>query len=96
MTQRPLAEDVFGNAIVILFPIGSPEVDAATDDRLTGGNGSIRAQSDDLGEISGTADYDVRGTELGSTTGSLFSWTGEQNDDETGLTYLRTRYYSPT
>jgi len=38
----------------------------------------------------------VWGAEQTNTTSSLFGWTGAQTDDETGLTYLRARYYSPT
>jgi len=75
------------------------DIKDAIDDRLWDlphGLGSVRAQAGDTGAVTGTADYDVWGTELSSTTSGLFSWTGEQSDDETGLTYLRARYYSPT
>ena len=78
---------------------GATEVDDATDDRLfdlTDGLGSTRAQAGDTGDVTGAADYDVWGAEQTNTTSSLFGWTGEQTDDETGLTYLRARYYSPT
>ena len=78
---------------------GATEVDDANNGRyldLTDGLGSVRAQSDDTGAVTGTADYDVWGGTITSTTSSLFSWTGAQNDDETGLTYLRARYYSST
>ncbi len=88
-----------GTTSVVHAGGGATEVDDATDDRLfalTDGLGSVRAQSDDAGTVTGAADYDVWGAEIASTTSSLFSWTGEQNDDETGLTYLRARYYSPT
>ena len=83
-----------GTTSVVHSGAGATEVDDATDDRLfdlTDGLGSVRAQSDDTGAVTGAADYDVWGAELTSTTSSLFSWTGEQNDDETGLTYLRDR-----
>jgi len=78
-----------GTTSVVHSGAGATEVDDATDDRLfdlTDGLGSVRAQSDDTGAVIGTADYDVWGAEQTNTTSSLFSWTGEQNDDETGLT----------
>ncbi len=46
----------------------------------------------------GTLDYDEYGN-ITSSQGSItqpFQYTGEQYDPETGLVYLRARYYEPT
>ena len=58
--------------------------------------GSVRARTDDGGSVTGTADWDAFGSAR-AATGALgaFGWAGEQQDGETGLTYLRSRYYAP-
>ena len=61
------------------------------------GLGSIRLLSNTSGQSTASYAYDVFGA-LRSATGSAtnhFLFTGEQSDDETGLVYLRTRYYDP-
>jgi RHS repeat-associated protein len=73
------------------------EVDNTTSNRswaMLDGLRSVRARGDDTGATTDTADWDAWGE---ATTGpaGLFGWTGEQADPETGLTYLRARYYSP-
>jgi RHS repeat-associated protein len=74
---------------------------SATDDSsvqtyfLTDGLGSTSELADDDGTVTGTYAYDAFGpvrTHTGATT--EWSYTGEQND-ATGLEYLRTRYYDP-
>jgi RHS repeat-associated protein len=51
---------------------------------------------DDTAAVVGTADWDVFGNERASTgVDGLFGWTGQQQDADTGLTYLRARYYAP-
>lgn len=58
--------------------------------------GSVRGSTDGAGTLTGTAGYDVFGDERGaSTTGSLYGFTGEQTDPETGLLHLRARQYEP-
>jgi RHS repeat-associated protein len=58
--------------------------------------GSRRGVTNLAGTLTGTADYDTFGAVRGSTgTGSLFGYTGEQFDAETGYTYLRARYLNP-
>jgi RHS repeat-associated protein len=44
----------------------------------------------------GTADWDAWGNlNATSSVAGAFGWTREQRDAETGLTYLRGRYYAP-
>jgi RHS repeat-associated protein len=63
---------------------------------LADGLGSVRGETDGSGDVVATADYDVfGGTRAQSGTAGVFGWTGEQQDAETGLTYLRARYYAP-
>jgi RHS repeat-associated protein len=63
---------------------------------LTDAVGSVRGVADASGVLVGSADYDVFGAVRGtSTTGSSFGFTGEQTDAETGLLFLRSRYYAP-
>jgi RHS repeat-associated protein len=58
--------------------------------------GSSRATTDDSGAVVGTADWDVWGNSRSSTGAQAgMGWTGELQDDATGLTYLRARDYSP-
>jgi RHS repeat-associated protein len=58
--------------------------------------GSVRGSSDGDGALIGSPDYEVFGGVRGtSTTGSIFGFTGEQMDAETGFVYLRARYFDP-
>lgn len=52
--------------------------------------------TDDTGNLVGTADYEVYG-EVRASSGisTLFRFTGEQFDAETGFTFLRARYLNP-
>ena len=62
------------------------------------GLGSARLLSNASGQNVATYTYDAFGV-LRSATGSVtnsFRFAGEQFDDETGLIYLRSRYYDPT
>ncbi len=64
------------------------------------GNGleSTEALTDGAGNVAATYKYDVFGAVRSSTgTGSTeYRFTGQQTDDETGLVYLRARYYALT
>jgi RHS repeat-associated protein len=63
---------------------------------LEDGLGSVRALADDGGTLAGTADYDVFGeVRASSGASSVFGFTGEQFDSETGFTFLRARYLDP-
>ena len=60
--------------------------------------GSMRAATDQLGAVVATYSYDAYG-QLLSSMGSApnpFRYTGEYQDSESGLYYLRARYYDPT
>lgn len=58
--------------------------------------GSVRGVTDEAGDLDGTADYAVFGeVRASSGVSTLFRFTGEQHDTETGFTYLRARYANP-
>jgi len=64
---------------------------------LQDGVGSIAALTGPNGQIVRTLDYDTFGAAyIGGGTETTFGFTGEQYDQETGLIYLRARYYDPT
>jgi RHS repeat-associated protein len=58
--------------------------------------GSVRGAADATGAQAGSADYEAFGAVRGtSTTASVFGFTGEQTDAETGFVFLRARYHDP-
>jgi RHS repeat-associated protein len=58
--------------------------------------GSVRLVTDGTGTEAGTAQYDAFGTVRSQTGVQLpFGFTGEQRDAESGLIYLRARFYDP-
>ena len=61
------------------------------------GLGSVRSLTDRKGMTKGLYAYDAFGKPLitASPVDNDFQYTGEQVDDETGLIYLRSRYYDP-
>jgi RHS repeat-associated protein len=61
------------------------------------GLGSVRSLTDRKGMTRGLYAYDAFGKPLisASLVDNDFQYTGEQVDDETGLIYLRSRYYDP-
>jgi RHS repeat-associated protein len=65
-------------------------------EHLTDGLGSSRGLVGSAPTPAGSADFDVFGA-IRSTSGtvSVFRFTGEQHEPESGLTYLRARYYDP-
>jgi len=62
------------------------------------GLGSTVALADDTGTITDTYEYDVFGAVRASTGSSTNPWlfTGEQHDSDSGLQFLRARYYDPS
>ena len=63
---------------------------------LTDGLGSTRYLIDEHGLAGSEQQYDIFGTPFGaSENGNNFLFTGEQFDRESGLIYLRARYYDP-
>jgi RHS repeat-associated protein len=70
---------------------------------LYNGHGDVVKIADNTGEVIKTYDYDIWGNVLTETTpnpnkpfNNPFKYTGEPQDDESGLIYLRARYYDPT
>jgi RHS repeat-associated protein len=60
--------------------------------------GSVRSLTDSSGSEVDTYDYDAYGNKLASSTSSTdnpFGYTGEYTDSESGMLYLRARYYDP-
>jgi RHS repeat-associated protein len=61
--------------------------------------GSVRDLTDSSGSVVNTYEYDAYGVPSSSgTTGTAynpFGFSGEYKDSETGLIYLRARYYDP-
>ena len=87
----PLASYVHGNQLISQERGGEPSFyhrDGANDVRLLTGA---------AGTVTDTYAYDPFGGEIASsgTTINDFRFAGEQLDPETGLYYLRARYYSP-
>ncbi len=65
---------------------------------LTDQLGSVRSVTDSLGNVASTYEYDPYGN-LAATTGTLsnpFRFAGQYLDAESGLYYLRARYYDPS
>ena len=60
--------------------------------------GSTRALTNQAGAVAGTATYDAYGNAMAPTTGasSPFQFAGQYLDNESGLYYLRARYYDPS
>jgi RHS repeat-associated protein len=60
--------------------------------------GSTRLLTDAHGGVLGTFSYDAYGNLTGSTGTSTtpFGWAGQYADSDTGLIYLRARYYDPS
>ena len=64
----------------------------------TDGPGSVRAITNGSGNLVEAYLTDAFGVALGTegTVTQPFGFTGQQQDSESGLYYLRARYYSPT
>jgi RHS repeat-associated protein len=60
-------------------------------------HGDVRFLADSTGKVTDTYDYDAFGNIVGSTgtTPNVYRYQGEALDAETGLYYLRARYYDP-
>jgi RHS repeat-associated protein len=57
--------------------------------------GSVRTETDALGQVTVARHFDPFGVPLGADGGSPFGYTGEQWDASAGLVFLRSRYYGP-
>ena len=62
------------------------------------GLGSVRNLSNDTGAVIASYTYGAFGNQrlMKGSSDNAFKFTGEQTDDETGLIYLRARYYDPS
>jgi len=81
-----------------LARIGQTQVaTAATSFYGYDGHGDVRYLMDVTGAVTDTYDYDAFGNVVGSTgtTANVYRYQGEAFDTETGLYYLRARYYDP-
>jgi RHS repeat-associated protein len=60
--------------------------------------GSTRALTNQSGAVVGTATYDAYGNPTAPTTGATtpFGYAGQYTDAESGLIYLRARFYDPS
>lgn len=86
-------EYVWGQGLVSRLASGSGALTYAHADGL----GSIRLLTDGSGAVAGTKLYDAFGASRGQTGTQLsFGYTGEQEDAESGLVYLRARYLDPS
>ncbi len=89
-------EDEQGNRYVYGLDLISRTNGSSPEYSLADGLGSTTGLTDDTGALTDTYSYDAFGG-VRSQTGSSsneFTYTGEQNDP-TGLDYLRARYYDP-
>ena len=59
---------------------------------IAGAVGNIAQQADNAGNILARYDYDSFGAAYGATP-ATYGYTGQRYDNETGLLYLRARYY---
>jgi RHS repeat-associated protein len=86
-----VASYTYGNDLV------SQQRGASTAYYAYDGLGSTRALTDSAGVVTDAYTYDAFGTTVSETgtTENAYRFTGEQQDAETGLQYLRARYYSP-
>jgi RHS repeat-associated protein len=57
--------------------------------------GSVRLLTDSAGAQVGTANYDPYGTSTKVGVLSAFGYAGQYTDSESGLVWMRTRYYDP-
>lgn len=91
-----ILEDSDGNRYVYGLDLLSATDNSSTQTYfLYDGLASTTELSDDEGTVTGTYEYDVFGSvRAHSGAATEWSYTGEQNDP-TGLEYLRARYYDP-
>ncbi|HKR61293.1 MAG TPA: RHS repeat-associated core domain-containing protein [Pyrinomonadaceae bacterium] len=57
--------------------------------------GTTRALTDAGGNVTATLIYDSYGTVISSSASTRYTYTGRENDSDTGLMYYRARWYGP-
>jgi RHS repeat-associated protein len=91
-SRTPIATYTYGHEII------SMERNGETYYYVLDAHGSVRALTDAQGNVTDTYAYTAFG-ELASRTGTTvnpFAYAGEQLDADTGLYFLRARYYDPS
>jgi RHS repeat-associated protein len=96
LLQDGQASFIYGSGGMLLEEVQTADssVNYYHQDRL----GSVRALTNSAGSVVNTYEYDAYGQRT-STTGSTynpFGYTGEYTNQESGLIYLRARYYDPS
>jgi RHS repeat-associated protein len=101
-----VSEELQGGAVVRryvygprgpLYQVQNTGVSWVTNYFVPDATGSIRLVLDDSGQITDALDYDGFGNILRrtGTTDLAMGWQGEYRDNDTGLIYLRARWYNP-
>lgn len=82
---------VWGTRLLETVEDGTPRF------HLLDGLGSTRQLTDSTGAVTDSFEYEAYGALLSrsGTSGARFRFAGEESDLESGLTYLRARYYDP-
>jgi RHS repeat-associated protein len=101
-TSTLLAETDAAHHVTAAYTFGTGPISVSRNQEelyyIVDGNGSVRALADASGNVTDRYDYTAFG-ELADSQGthtSTFMYAGEQRDAESGLYYLRSRYYSPS
>jgi RHS repeat-associated protein len=98
-----VVEDLTGGAVKTRYLYGLERISqtqvatAVTSFYGYDGHGDVRYLMDVTGKVTDTYDYDAFGNVVGTTgsTANAYRYQGEALDAETGLYYLRARYYDP-
>jgi RHS repeat-associated protein len=89
----------FSSIPVLQTPFTPQKVYAETCIYVMDGQRNIRFVTDEIGNKVRSTEYDpfgnVTGTQ-GALTGNRYQFQTQQNDSESGMYYLRARYYDPT
>ncbi|MGH2866497.1 MAG: RHS repeat-associated core domain-containing protein [Solirubrobacteraceae bacterium] len=92
--SRKATFNTAANLTAVLVALPAPVVLYLHHDQL----GSTRMLTDGTGAVKGTLSYDAYGNPAGSTgsASTPLAFAGQYRDSESGLYYLRARYYDPT
>lgn len=101
VTSMMLAETDTAHHVTAAYTFGAGPVSVTRGSEelyyIVDGTGSIRALADASGNVTDRYDYTAFGesSRIDGTHDSTFMFAGEQRDPESGLYFLRSRYYSP-
>jgi RHS repeat-associated protein len=96
-----VVEEIAGGAVQRTYTYGLQRISETQAGATTyygyDGHGDVRFLMDGTGTVTDSYDYDAFGNIVGSTgtTPNVYRYQGEALDSETGLYYLRARYYDP-